>query len=404
MFRIVIATLVFACVSSSSAEEDCPFNFDQFDDQQASAVLWVSPGMTQYGCSTAHNQCYWKTLSDALEGCSAWGQCKTLYCTDVHGTSAGNTVCWARQGTIANMDREVGAISYLKTSSRRCNDPVQWSVADTGTSCSRHCKGFGASCSAVSLDNFVTQRISSATTVTNMVDELTCTAAIGSTSVRQIFPFVYGDDDCRTYHNVATSRNLVSCTAVSERAHVRRICPCHMLLTESPTSSPSQPPTYTTTSTTTTETATTHTIYADLNQQISNLLEAQYKQSETLANFVKNMETRMTSLETMATETKMDVAALSTASKDIRASIAKAVLQSPSFDDLALPQPSINCDGNVDDQKCVPAVYADGNGITLSALQNTVKFETGECGSINPCELHQAIRSIAAAMDSLKSL
>ena len=63
-------------VNASTSESG---EWEQHASKEARGIIQYTG--TEHGCSSAHGQCFWRSVSTAKKECAAWKECAALYCT-----------------------------------------------------------------------------------------------------------------------------------------------------------------------------------------------------------------------------------------------------------------------------------------------------------------------------------
>eukprot|EP00040_Diaphanoeca_grandis_P026964 m.152184 g.152184 ORF g.152184 m.152184 type:complete len:440 (+) comp30795_c5_seq1:77-1396(+) len=188
----------------------------------------------------------------------------------------------------------------------------------------------------------------------------------------------------------------------------------------------------TTTATSTTQTVTTDTNVGDLRRQISELVKTQELHAGVLTTLFEQLQTlqtenhglRLTQLEETSGSHASGLAglelwredqsvrletlevtlasSLATLKSGVRSDIVSALSAAPALADLDLESAPTCVRSSTN--RCVPEIDAVGDVLKLVSPSSSVKIVTGDCGIIDPCELHAVVRKIATAIDTLKQL
>jgi hypothetical protein len=54
-------------------------------------------------------------------------------------------------------------------------------------------------------------------------------------------------------------------------------------------------------------------------------------------------------------------------------------------------------------QACAPTVQAEGTSLKLNAPGGSVRISTQRCGEVDPCQAHNSLNAVAAAMEALRT-
>eukprot|EP00040_Diaphanoeca_grandis_P007818 m.42429 g.42429 ORF g.42429 m.42429 type:complete len:319 (+) comp19102_c0_seq1:101-1057(+) len=168
---------------------------------------------------------------------------------------------------------------------------------------------------------------------------------------------------------------------------------CQIPIPASPTTSPT-PSTTSTTATTTTQTYTTHTGLSNIEREMARLQAKQNDQDRVIARLNASLMTTSKDLATTQTDLKAAQDQLSVLQKRITSAIATIP-----YDGAGDGEP-LACDATT--APCVPQVGSDDEGnLRLESPSGQILLSSGDCKTIDPCELLQGLKSVKAAVHKL---